>query len=152
MNSQNFQPPKASFNPFEFAISVSQRLGQKLVKDIGAVPPFGIAVHAIDGRPETYYPRDIHPKLDWGDLVDVTIEKLRELVNAGDIAATAVVSQVEHAGQTAFVTQVETPGHVSVLFYPYQKIDNVWKFGPDSYLEDQIFCSSIFPIGDTPVS
>lgn len=152
METLSVQSLQSSFDPFAFAISVSQRLGQKLLKDIGAVPPFGIAVHAADGSPETYYPRSSHPELDWGSLVDVTVEKLRGLVSSGVIAATAVVSQVEYQGKTAFVTQVETPGHVALLFYPYEKLENGWEFGPDSYLEGQVFCNSIYPMGDTPSS
>ncbi|MBI5548115.1 MAG: hypothetical protein HY901_29900 [Deltaproteobacteria bacterium] len=103
---------------------VARELGQKLVRELGGIPPFGVAVFE-DGSEEgfllTFYPRGQHPGAEFPELVHFVENEMRRRAEAGAVAV-AMVTEVASGNERAMAVQIEgRSGEHFLMLYKYVK-------------------------------
>jgi len=113
----------------ENIVIFSIEVAQKMLNEYGTVVPFGVRAFADSDEVMMRCFQEEQPEASWDELIETTVNKLKESVEEEDIFATAVVLRVESSDTTGIALQIDTRKAPALFVYPYHMQDEQWIIG-----------------------
>ncbi len=105
-----------------FSIDVAQ----EMLNAYEAVIPFGVRAFADSDEIKMKCFQEEHPKANWDELIQTTVDELKNSVELEDIFATAVVLSVESKDSIGVALQIDTRKGPALFVYPYHQEEDKW--------------------------
>jgi len=110
----------------ERIVVFSMEIAQKMLEEYGTVIPFGVRAFADSDDVAMKCFQEEHPEASWDELIQITIDELKKLVEEENVFATAIVLSVESEDTIGIGLQIDTRQAPALFVYPYQQQDEGW--------------------------
>jgi hypothetical protein len=119
----------------ERMIVFSIEVAQEMLEEYEAVIPFGIRAFADSDEIKMQCFQEEHPKANWDELINTTVDELKKSVEQGDIFAIAIVLSVESEDAMGVGLQIDTRKGPALFVYPYHQEEDKWVIDEPSQAE-----------------
>ena len=110
----------------EQMVIFSIEVAQEMLNEYEAVIPFGVRAFADSDEIKMKCFHEEHPKANWGELIETTVNELKKSIAEEEIFATAVVLSVESEDAIGVGLQIDTRKGPALFVYPYRKEEDKW--------------------------
>jgi len=110
----------------EKVVALSIEVAHKMLDEYETVIPFCVRAFADSDDVMMQCFQEEQPEASWDELVQTTVDRLKQLAEEEELFATAVVLIVESGDGMGIGLQIDTRQAPALFVYPFHKQDEQW--------------------------